>query len=183
MNNSTAIVVDSKLPPALLAELDREIVESGENLPYLPLKPFTAEAELKYMNFKPFGVVSSSGQAEKEGFLFVFKLLNVTEAEFASAKHGVIGNDMRAGLEYCQIYFTKHPNMTYSLDEQARFRTRLLQAVGGEDSSSAQTFAALRDQEISVPIRITRTWVRKTGGSKNNPTGTDLFNDTYELIA
>lgn len=184
----TELVAQDQLSQSSIDLLDREVPDYGEATPFTPLKPFVVEGVITFIDLKPYGIVQPGRPPEKEGVEIVFTVRSSEEAPFKSAK-GVdmpVG-EMRPGLDVKQTYFTIHPEMQFSLDEQARHRNQLLSAIaaasGSPDAKPSAVLKQLRGQQLAIPVRLTRRWVRKTKGSAKNPTGSDIFSDTWEVLA
>jgi hypothetical protein len=183
----TELVAQDQISKASVDLLDREVPDYGEATPFTPLKPFVLEGVITFIDLKEYGIVVPNRPAEKQGVEIVVKVRSSEEAPFKSAK-GIdmpVG-EMRAGLEVKQTYFTVHPQMQFSLDEQARHRNQLLSAIaaaaGSPDAKPSVMLTKLRGQQLEIPVRLTRRWVRKTKGSANNPLGSDIFADTWEVL-
>ena len=168
--------------------LDREVANFGEETPFTPLKPFTLEAVITFVELKSYGIVQPGRPPEKEGVEIVMTVRSSEEAPFRTAK-GIdcpVG-EMRPGLDVKQTYFTIHPEMQFSLDQQAAHRNQLLGAiaasVGSPGAKPSAVLAQLRGQQLAIPVRLTRRFSRKTKGSSKNPMGSDIFSDTWEVLS
>lgn len=184
----TELVTTPQLSQSSIALIDREVPNYGEETPFTPLKPFTLEAVITFIDVKSYGVVIPGRPPEKEGTEIIMTVRSSEEAPFRTAK-GVdcpVG-EMRPGLDVKQTYFHAHPDMQYSLDQQAAHRNQLLGAiaasVGSPGAKASGVLTQLRGQQLSIPVRLTRRFSRKTKGSVNNPMGSDIFSDTWEVLA
>ena len=180
---TTQIVQVNKLSHMALAELDREVADYGVQTALLPLRPFTIEGEVTYLDWEEFpGAAPKGAPPESEGLKFLIKINSVEEPTFTNGKGVVNPPVLRTGQEYPNIYFARHPKLTFALPDHAKFRRRLLAAIAGADGNDAAfkpsvVIQQLRGTTIKVPMRMIRTYVRTT---KN---GADLFEDSFEALA
>ena len=174
------LVKVEKLSYAALDALDREVADYGVQTALLPLRPFEIDGEITYLDWEEFaGAAPKGAPPESEGLKFLLKVTAVSEPAFTSGKGVVAPPVLRVGQEYPNIYFAKHPKLTFALPDHAKFRRRLLATIAGVDGNDAAfkpsvVIQQLRGQTIKVPIKMIRTYVRTTRN------GSDLFEDSFE---
>lgn len=181
--SNTQLVTTNKLSPVALAEMDRDVEDYGTQQALLPLRPFEIEGSITYLNWEEFAGASPKGAPpESEGLKFQIKVSKVSEPHFTSGRGVVAPPVIRVGAEWPNIYFAKHPKLTFALPDYAKYRRRLLATIAGVDGSDAAfkpsvVLQQLSGQELNIPIRMTRSYVRTTRN------GADLFEDVFELMA
>jgi hypothetical protein len=177
------LVKVEKLSYAALDALDREVADYGVQQALLPLRPFEIEGEITWLNWEEFPGASPKGAPpESEGLKFLIKINTVQEPAFTNGKGVTAPPVLRPGAEHPNIYFAKHPKLTFALPDHAKFRRRLLAAIAGVDGNDAAfkpstVIQQLRGQTLSVPIRMVRAYVRTTRN------GSDLFEDSFEPLS
>ncbi len=177
------LVKVEKLSYAALDALDREVEDYGVTQALLPLKPFTIKGTVTYINWEEFaGAAPKGSPPESEGLKFLIKAEEIDEPAFTSGKGVVAPPVLRSGVEYPNIYFSKHPKLTFALPDHAKYRRRLLAAIAGADGSDAAfkpsvVIQQLRGQTLSVPMTMHRTYIRTTRN------GADIFEDSFTLDA
>ena len=113
---------------------------------------------------------------------FLIKAEEIDEPAFTSGKGVVAPPVLRSGVEYPNIYFSKHPKLTFALPDHVKYRCRLFAAIVGADGSDAAfkpsvVIQQLRGQTLSVPMTMHRTYIRTTRN------GADIFEDSFTLDA
>lgn len=170
------LVKAEKLSYGALDALDREVEDFGVEQALLPLRPFTIEGEITYLDWEEYQGQAPKGMSESEGLKFLIKVKNAEEPTFINGKGVTVPAVLKAGLEYPNIYFAKHPKLTFALPDHAKFRARLFAAISPGSKPSA-VLQQLRRQTLAIPMRMTRTYVRTTRN------GADILEDSFELLS
>lgn len=166
------------LRSADIDELDRSVDDLGKQTPLLPLRPFVIEGALRSCKFEEYG---GTGQARSKGVKFVIDVTSSEEPVWKDGEGNLIPAAIKPGEWPC-IYFTEHGKMhAVALDGHAVFRRRLFAAVAGQSVEDVQPSAVLKKlhasvEELDIPIRMTRTFVRFTSNRK------PVFDDQFEAI-
>lgn len=184
---STELVKPENLSYAALDALDRKVEDFGVEQALLPLKPFVIEGEITYLDWEEYqGQSPQGGPPESEGLKFLIKINTVEEKPFRTGKGVDMPVILKPGLEYPNIYFAKHPKLTFALPDHARFRQRLFATID-PDAKASQILQQLRKQTLSIPVRMVRTYVKTTritrgpdGGIAKG--GSDIFDDSFVFL-
>jgi len=171
----TELVKPVQLSNVALDALDRDVEDFVVQAALLPLKPFIIEGAITYLEWCEFGAVRPGAPSESEGLKFLIRVDQVEEPAFTNGKGVVQPAMIKAGTECPQIYFSRHPKLTFALPEMAVHRKRLFTAIDPAAKPS-DVLKQLGGQTINVPVRMTRSYVRTTRN------GADIFADAFEAL-
>jgi hypothetical protein len=171
----TELVKVQPLSGAATDALDREVDDYGVKAALLPLKPFTIEGAITWLDWEEYGATRPGTPSESEGLKFLIRIDAVEEPEFVNGKQVRQPAVLKAGQECPQIYFARHPKLTFALPEMAVHRKRLFDHIQPGVKPS-EVLKQLRNQTIEIPVRMTRQYVRTTRN------GADIFTDVFEAL-
>lgn len=171
----TELVKVQPLSGAATDALDREVEDYGVKAALLPLKPFVIEGGITFMAWEEYGAARPGAPSESEGLKFLIRVDAVEEPEFTNGKGVRQPAMIKAGTEAPQIYFSRHPKLTFALPEMAVHRRRLFDAIQPGVKPS-EVLKQLGGASINIPIRMVRSYVRTTRN------GADIFCDTFEAL-
>ncbi len=175
---NTELAKPVNLRAADVEELDRNTDDLGKQTPLLPLRPFTVEGELRYCKFEEYG---GTGAQRSKGVKFIIDVTSSSEPAWKDGQGTLIPPSIKPGEWPC-IYFTEHSSLhAVALDGHAVYRRRLFAAIAGQSEKDVQPSAVLKKlqaevEELAIPIRMTRTFVRFTSNRK------PVFDDQFEAL-